>query len=278
VQGRPFKRLTVESHFNLITNQSILVAWVLNEDFVEPGPYTFRLQRGRAVTDDEWDDISQTVDQPWLYDNHPVLEQHDRSTMYRVIMTDGNKVEYASQPVSIFQDWSHYDWRLMKEIVRKELLIQTRKAGATGYLLKRRWWGEPCTTCVDPNTDGITNSHCPQCFGTGITGGYYPPFLYYMTMEPSQRMKRLTPDQGVIAAIVETGRALAWPTPEGDDIWVQAEPNKRFRVMPDVQAIARHRGVDLILNLRLVELPLEDIVYSVPTPTPVTCTNPYDIR
>jgi hypothetical protein len=262
----------------MLTTQSILVYWDLNEDFVAPGPYTFLLQRGRSVTDDQWVDISQTVDQPWLYDNNPIMGQHERSTFYRVILTDGRGVQHTSQPVNLFQDWNHYDWRLMREIVRKELLIQTRKAGTTGYLLKRRWWGTPCTECVNPNTDAIQDSHCLSCYGTGIVGGYYDPLLFYMTMNPAQRMKRLTPDQGVIAAVVETGRCLAWPAPEGDDIWVQADPNRRFRINSDIEATARHRGIDLVLNVRLTELALENIVYQIPTPLPVNQTNPYRIR
>jgi hypothetical protein len=265
---RPFKRLTVEFHFNLITKQAILVTWAMNPAFRGPGPWSFKLQRGRAVDDDQWVDISSTTDQPWLYDNHPSLSQHDRTTFYRVILTDAKGVQYISQPVSIFQDWNHYDWRLMREIVRKETLVQRKKGGTFGYLLKRRQWGQPCTSCVDPNSGAILDAHCPECFGTGIMGGYYDPIVYYMVMNPGKRMKRLTPDQGVIADVVETGRCLAWPVPEGNDIWVQGNVNRRYRIMPDVEVIARHRGIDVILDVRMAELAQEDIVYQVPTTSP----------
>ncbi len=250
----------------MVTKQAVLVAWALNPAFTEPGPYRFKLQRGRAVTDDKWVDVSETVDQPWLYDYHPLFSQHDRSTVYRVILVDGNGVEYISQATSIYQDWSHLDWRLMREIIRKETLGQHKFGGTRGWLIKRRQWGDPCTACVDPNTGTVTNSHCEICLGTGIIAGYYDPLEYWVTMNPNQRMKRLQPDQGVVAAIIETVRGLAWPAPEENDIWVQHGTNRRFRIQPDIQAIARHRGIDVVLDLRLEELPLENVAYSIPTP------------
>lgn len=263
---RPFKRLLVEAQFNYITNRAILVQWALNPAFDEPGPYSFKLQRGRSANDDQWVDIATVVDQPWLYDNNPVFGQFDYSTFYRVILTDGKGVIYQSQAVGRDVSWQHYDWRLAKEIIRKETLILRKKGGTRGVLLKRRIWGDPCTLCVDPSTNAIHNSHCPQCYGTGYIGGYYAPFDYWTLFNPSQRLKRLT-NEGLTTAVMETVRALAYPSPEQNDVWVQVNPDRRFRIQSDVEIVARHRGVDLLVNLRLLELPQSDIIYTVP----VTC-------
>lgn len=263
---RPFKRLTVENHFNVVTRQAVLVVWALNPAFTEPGPYRFKLQRGRAANDDAWVDVAETVDQPWLYDHHPVFGQFEHSTFYRVVLTDGNDKQYVSQAVSMDMSWSHYDWRLMREIIRKETLVQHKKGGTKGYLLKRRTWGDPCPECVDPRTGEIRDSHCQACFGTGIVGGYYPAEEYWVVMNPTQRLKRIMGDEGLKTVVMETVRGLAWPAPEGNDIWVQANSNKRYRINGDVVVQARHRGVDVVLNLHLEELPLSNIVYDVPTP------------
>jgi hypothetical protein len=261
-----FKRLSVENHFNVLTKQSVLVAWVLEPSFASPGPYLFTLQRGHAVNDDAWTDVATTIDQPWLYDNHPVFSQHDRTTYYRVVLTDGDEQTHVSQPVSALSDWAHHDWCLAREILRKESLLLHRKAGTRGYLLKRRTWGDPCPRCLDPSTGAVKDAGCPVCYGTGVVGGYYPPLEYWVLMNPTQRMKKLNADAGLITSVIETVRGLAWPSPEGNDVWVQAGPNKRFRIAGDVEAIARHRGIDLILNLRMEELPQSSVVYTVPTP------------
>jgi hypothetical protein len=262
---RPFKRLTVENHFNVITKQAVLVSWALAPSFTQPGPYQFLLQRGHASTDDQWVDISTTTDQPWLYDHHPIFGQFEHSTFYRVVLTDGNGVKYTSQPVSMDMSWSHYDWRLMREIIRKETLVQRKRGGTKGFLLKRRAWGDPCPDCVDPNTGEIKDAHCLVCFGTGIVGGYYPADEYWVIQNPTQRLKKIMGDEGLRTVVMETVRGLAWPAPEGDDIWVQAATNKRFRIDGDVVVQARHRGVDVVLNLHLEQLPLSSIVYEVPT-------------
>ncbi len=265
---RPFKRLTVDSHFHVVTKNAVLVAWVLNPAWVPtvPGPFQFKLQRGRSPNDDKWADISTTTNQPWLYDYYPVLSQHDRSTFYRVILTDGTGKEWVSQAVEMDVTWGHNDWRLMREIIRKEMLVQRKKAGTKGWLLKRRTWGDPCPVCVDPNTQAIKNSHCLICYGTGIVGGYYDPMDYWVTMNPTQRLKKIQGDEGLITAVMETVRGLAWPAPEANDIWVMAGSNRRYRIDGDIVVAARHRGVDVILDLHLEELPLSNMVYEVPTP------------
>ena len=44
----PFKRLTVQSHFAVLSNGGLLVEWALDRGFNEPGPYRFVLYRGYA--------------------------------------------------------------------------------------------------------------------------------------------------------------------------------------------------------------------------------------
>lgn len=261
---RPFKRLTVENHYNVVTKQRVLVAWALNPAFTEPGPYVYTLQRGRAADDDKWTDISTTVDQPWLYDNYPVFGVQDRATFYRVILVDGRGTRYVSQPVETDMSWNHHDWRRMKEIIRKELLIQ-QLAGTDGYLLKRRLFGDPCP-CNDPNTNEPSDSGCPDCYGTSILGGYYPAQEFKVVMNPTQRLRRLTGDEGLVTTVIETFRSLAWPAPAENDIWVMKATNRRYRIQPDIAEIARWRGVDVALDLRVLELPLTDPVYDFPTP------------
>ena len=264
---RPFKRIDVEQSFNVVAKQSVLVAWVMNPGFTAPGPYRFKLQRGHAANDDRWADISETVDQPWLYDRLTKQLPFDGSTFYRVLLTDGRGTEYVSQTAALQTDWGHYDWRLVREILRKEQLLMSKRGGATGWLLKRRIWGDQCTTCLDPNTNTVRDGHCPVCFGTGLVGGYYAAMPYMTIVDPSQRLKRLTGDQGLTTTVMETVRALAWPSPEQNDIWVNARTNRRSRILEDIANIAVHRGVPLVLNLHLQELPNTDVVYDIPTPS-----------
>jgi len=269
-ERRVFHRLTVDTHFNYITNQRVLVEWALEKGFVAitPGPYKFTLYRGYAANDDNFVAVAETVDQPWLYDNNPVLPQKDMNLFYRVVLEDAGGNTYVSQPVHATTYWERYDWTLAREIIRKEHLLYRKRAGVKGWLLKRRVWGQRCTAdgCSDNVTNEVFNPNCDLCFGTGIVGGYYEPFEYWVVLNPSQRLKKLDAEQGFMSQVIETVRCLAYPFPASNDVWVNANTDQRYLVMSDVAAIARHRGIDLVLNVRMEEKARSYAFYKVPVP------------
>jgi hypothetical protein len=263
-----FQRLTVDTKFNLITNQRVMVSWVFTRDFTAPGPYTFTLQRATGVTTNEsdWQDIAQCVDQPWIYDNSPLSSTLQIPVYYRVILVDGDGVRYVSQAVTEEAYWDRYDWQIAKEIVRKESMLLRKRSGVRGWLLKRRTFGDACTQCTDPVTGQILNSQCTACYGTGVEGGYFEPFEYWIALDPAERKTRLDPEAGYMTVVVETARALAYPIPQPNDLWVNSHTNNRYVIQGDIVAVARHRGIDLVLNLRLKLLETAHVAYQFPTP------------
>lgn len=260
----PFKRLNIEVHFHLVAQNAVFISWALNREFRQPGPYVFTLYRSRSSTGDAKKEVASVVDQPFMYDYNPMFGTHEKSVYYAVKLKDGTGAEYWSQWAPVEQYWEHKDWLLAREIIRKETLLMKKRVGVKGFLLKRKTYGDPCMDCTDPNTGSVTNPSCAGCYGTGIEGGYYSPLELWVTMNPSQSLQKLTNDQGVITANVETVRALAYPQADPNDIWVNANTNNRYRVLEDAAAIARHRGIDLIMNIRIEELPSSSPVYNIP--------------
>jgi hypothetical protein len=263
---RIFRRISVDTHFSQLTTQRATIAWAMEPSFVEPGPWTFTLQRGFAPTEDKWEDIAIVVDQPWVYDNRPASNLVGTPVYYRIKLVDGNGVTYYSQVQVATAYWNRYDWSLAKEVIRKETLVQHNKAGVNGWVLKRRYFGERCPVCTNQVTGQIESSTCQTCYGTGIVGGYYPAYEYWVTMNASQGMRKLTADQGLISTVIETVRALAYPVAEANDIWVHGQTNTRYYIA-EVKTLARHRGIDLIVDLRLNEVPNNHIIYEFP----ITC-------
>lgn len=262
-----FRRLTIDAYYSALTSQQILVAWALNPDFGDTGVYTFTLQRSLSPTDTsgEWEDIATTVDQPWAYDNRPITNLVTANVYYRVKLVTSAGT-YISQVAPMESYWTPYDWSLAREIVRKETMLLQKRTGAKGWLLKRRSYGVICPDCVDPITRQITKSNCTTCFGTGLVGGYYDVMEYWTAPDPSKRIRRLNKDTGLESVVVEQARALAYPLLEGGDVWVQAATNRRFVVGADVAYIAKLRGIPLVAELVLEELPTAHVVYEVPTP------------
>lgn len=262
----PFKRISVETHFHQVSIQRSLITWAMSQDFDAPGPWVFLVQRALSPSSDEWEDVAQTIDQPWAYDPYPLSNHLSMSYYYRIKLTDGDGATYTSQSQTSASYWNRYDWTLAKEIVRKESLILQKKAGIKGWLLKRRTWGDQCPVCTNTVTGQIENSHCSTCYSTGYVGGYYAPLDYWLIMNADQRLTKLDSNVGLKSDVLATCRGLAYPTLDANDVWVSSPTNTRYIVMPDIQAVAKHRGVDLIVNFRLSELPTTHIIYDYPTP------------
>ena len=261
---RVFRRINVDTHYSVLTTQQVTVSWAMEPSFNAPGPWEFTLQRGFAPTETVWEDIATTVDQPWLYDNRPNVNKIGVPVYYRIKLLDGNGIVYYSQIQTTKAYWGRYDWTLAKEIIRKENLLLRQKTGTSGWLLKRKYFGDKCPDCTDQTTGQVEASDCTTCYGTGITGGYYPAFEYWVTMNATQRMRKLTAEQGVVSATVETVRALAYPVVEPNDVWVNGQTNTRYFIGPDPKAVARHRGIDLVMDLTFNEVPSDHIVYQFP--------------
>lgn len=260
---RVFHRLNVDAHVTLLTSNRVLVSWALERSFIKPGPYRFELQRGYAANDENFQTVAAVVDQPWAYDNTPVFPKKGIDVFYRVKLTDGNSDTYFSQSATLSCYWNRYDWTIARDIVRKEALLLQRRAGVKGWLLKRRVWGDLCVACTDPVTHQINDANCTSCYGTGIVGGYYAPIEYWVIVNPAQRIQRIFPDVGIVSETKQTIRALAYPFPTTNDIWVQAYTDQRYVIQGDIVHVAIHRGINLVDNLAIKELPRSDVVYKI---------------
>jgi hypothetical protein len=266
----PFKRVEVDVRSAVFpipaANQTlynrVVVSWAMDPAFSDAGPWTFTLQRSADIND-EFVNIATTVDQPWLYDDYTWANTTLSTCYYRVKLVTPSGTYYSTvQPAQ--GDWNRYDWTLAKEIVRKENLIMRKKVGTKGWLLRRKKLGTQCTVCVNPVTGQVLQSQCDTCYGTGITGGYYTPIEYWISQDPNKRITKLTMEQGIIAETMETARALAYPIVEPNDVWVSGTSNVRYFIQPDIASVARHRGTDLVINIRLKIVPANSSVYHIP--------------
>jgi hypothetical protein len=77
----------------------------------------------------------------------------------------------------------------------------------------------------------------------------------------SQLSKKMT-ENGLITNQVEKGRGLTDPLPAPNDVWVNNTTGKRYLVSSENQAIARLRGVDLVVEFDLIFIPTDHVVYT----------------
>lgn len=242
------------------------VEWELKSNFNDPGPYTFQLQVGRTGShlSDDWEDVgTEVVNNFYAVDSDQRIWNNVQWTHYRVRL-ETPEGTYYSDPEPAWGVLSRLDWRRAKEIRRKEdLRFRKTPAGTEGYLLKRKIYGERCS-CIDPQTFECRNPQHEDCFGTGITGGYFQAIpCSWVEFVPKNHRTHRDDTRGTVDDIAAPARMLYWPQPNSYDVWVNAQTDDRWFIH-EVNSIVEMRGVPIVANVGLRLAPYGDIVYDVP--------------
>lgn len=99
-----------------------------------------------------------------------VLTHRYNDMNYRVVFTEVTGTETTTQKVFLLQSITPK----AKEIIRRKNLI-LRKRGLPVFFLKKKTYGQPCTSCYDELTGAQVTGNCSVCYNTGFIGGYYSP-------------------------------------------------------------------------------------------------------
>jgi hypothetical protein len=150
------------------------------------------------------------------------------------------------------------------EMIRKKLTYLYVKGGMLAAVFCVKTWGTNCSRCYNYERQEPTDDNCPDCFGTGYSGGYLNPVYVPALMNPPQR------------AIVSAGLVYETDTPfmefgntpelRPDDLVVNCLQNIRYRVKH--VAPTTHRMALVAQMVSLVRVDENDIVYTLPIKVP----------
>lgn len=241
-----------------------IITWQMKATFRPSGPVDFYIDKARAGG--EWTQIAGPLTDTCLYiDSVRWNWNKDMNTFYRIRYDAGTAEWVYSIPVRAIGGWTREDYALMRSIVRRELLEYNR-LGLTGVLLKRRDWGTKCATCAEYDTDEATDGQCPECFGTGVSGGYYAP-IPKTVMPLDKEQKRETTKLALSDDTQRGVRCIAYPTLIKDnDLWLDDNNGTRWTVR-GVKVATELKGVPLIYQLTLKRIPMTDVIYNEPEGT-----------
>jgi hypothetical protein len=243
--------------------------WRLVSEFNDQLPWSFQLQTGATGGQDadDWTDVGLAVENTcYAIDPDKRVYGKSQSTYYRVKLTTPNGI-YYSEPVSKSGILDSRDWRIAKEIVRKERL-RFRYSAQDGFLLKRRTTGDNCNSCLDLQTNEVTNPYCKECWGTGKQCGYfYPMACIWADLSPRTRRMHIDDQamRGTVKDIVISGRMLMLPLIDEQDVWVSRKTDDRYYIH-SIQNVAEIRGVPLVANVELRPAPFTNVIYQIPIP------------
>lgn len=257
-----FRRVWID---NIMRGGSIIF-WQMLDSFTDEGPWTYQVEWGRTVNG-PWTEVAVAPVQDTYFtidpNSHLYAKQID--LYYRVRVTSGAGRTFYSAAARADGGMPQRDWRIAREIIRKEYLFYLKSMGGIrGCLLKRRNWGDRCRTCTDYDTGQVSQPHCLECFGTGIVGGYYPPLDYWVLLQ-NPRQQRISRDdqKGMQADKNMVVRAVSYPYIESGDVWVSTDNDRRW-IVNNFQEVTVMRTRPLILNLELRLAPASDILYDFP--------------
>lgn len=244
------------------------VTWDLHPNMQDPRPYTYQLQRCLSANpDDEWENVGEPQeDVPVLVDEESIRTGYLLDCYYRIVLTTGRKATYVSDPEGCFGQLHRDEWKLALEILSKENLL-FKKTAVPGALLQVIRQGERCPYCKGEYDDGIINSQCLHCYGTGYLGGYHKPFQFQAwQVTPSQKNEiHYSNNVASINMTVDRYQARATGIPEvfNGDIWIDLSTAQRFKVQAS-KVIAQVRRVPLVRIIDMILLPANDITYKIP--------------
>lgn len=269
----PFDRVIVRRLFS----EGVKVSWSLLPSFRDPGPLSFALYFSNGGAHDDWELVGLPVD-----DTYEAIDpvQRDWGTVtrakYRVTVQSALGT-YESDPVWSSGLLDKRDWLKLREAVRQRRQIYRREAANRGYLLRRRYIGDACTTCADPQTGEPTDPACPSCFGTGYRCGYFfPADCTYAFLKPTERKIDQNVPRGTTEIVSRMADMLAVNLIDTDDIWVDARSDDRYSV-DTISEVATIRGVAVAATVKLDVLPYSSPLYAIQIPErfgDILCPNP----
>lgn len=236
----------------------LAVQWELNNEWL-PVHYTFDVDTSNNPTGPWQRSNALSLLDTYYYELPAELTFKDELLYVRVTASVPGATA-TSDAASLTVNLHRHDYLLVKEMIRKKLLLRHKFVGNPCRVYKRRNFGAPCTRCLDAYTGQVTDSKCGVCYGTRFIGGFFTPAL--VEVEIVEGPRQVKPSEiGSINNIVSTGN-LYYPLLTTGDIIAEVARNKRWYVVGAQREALRTYPFDQQCELRL--LAPKDIEYSLP--------------
>lgn len=207
-----------------------------------------------------WDPIATVSGGRFVfYDNEVISAGTSRTYYYVVRITSASGQGYRdSRPTRIEHDPDH----IAIELVRKKQVFLRVKGGVEMVVYLRKRWGPKCSRCYSKERMESQDENCPDCYGTGYSGGYLNPVTLVGLFNPPEKV---IVDAGIKIESGSTFFELGnWPTLDRNDLIIDRRMNIRYII--DSAKHTTHRGYPISQVARVVQTDETDIVYNLPLP------------
>lgn len=215
--------------------RSIFIQWVLRNP-VKGTTYTFDLSRAGSG-EGPWTKLNETSLTDYCYLDEDFTAPTEQTSPEILSL---NTVIYYKLDVKVATtviatttkpNEAELDRRrrgMRRKLVRDAYLYLKKIGGTECAILKRRYWGEPCTVCRTTTGQSV-RSHCNACHGTGLKLGYWSP-VYTYAQRRSLPIQNTVDTSGKLEVTKTEAILPVFPLVEPDDIVVFLRDNKRYRI------------------------------------------------
>lgn len=171
-----------------------------------------------------------------------------RAMYYRVTVVPPSGIDHAyeSHPEPVEPGLDTRTRLLKRKILRDQAVGYRRLNGISLVVLKRRRWGDRCSTCWDPVSGEATHEHCATCFGTSFVGGYWTPVRIRGRRETGTVQSQMT-SHGDSDVKLADFNVLDYPLIEYKDLIIDIARNDRYQVQrvhhTELQGVTVHQKV-----------------------------------
>lgn len=235
--------------------------WRLSGGFEEPGPYVFRVQRGKSVGG-PWEDLSQRLVDAYAWRMPERARTSKSQSLYFRLVLETGSGTHSTDARTPYGDLDRREFLIGREIMRREMLHMTRMAGVECDLWTAVDYGPKCPRCLDPITGHTRDNHCRFCLGTGRYPAYVGPFRTWgMFSEDSRHETAEGPDgNGVVENKQFTLRTVCSVPVRKNDVARDVRTGKMYYVNA-VQISAEIRRVPIVQTLHVSEAAVTDPIY-----------------
>ena len=253
-----FDRLVLAPH---MLGGTIATFW-MNANFDVAGPWNFYLEWAEHPDSDFIDVAGPTTDNILI---DPVQRRFSKlpHSVYRVRLEPAGGGLYYSPVNPVMGEWNYHQWKVVRDITRREYLRLQRYVGTQGVYLARKQWGELCDECLDYNTQMVTDANCETCYGTGFVGGYHTPSVLWIGEDRIDVRAKRDANLGVVADQTQFARVIALPFLTAKDVWVSLTTGERWIIQAKREEAAM-QGKPIIYQVEMRLAETASVVYKIP--------------
>jgi len=143
---------------------------------------------------------------------------------------------------------------------RRHAFYLDRYVGDRVAVLKRKRFGTRCPDCYSPHARVGVIGKCWTCYGTTWTGGYHTPLITAARVREQPAQQALQQDGAMNVRQAQVSM-VAFPWLEVDDVVVELETDKRWRVLASDERVLHSRRYKQSLTVQ--EIPRSAVEYRV---------------